>query len=178
MIVRDYNGTGAWSRDAILQRYADYARTLGLTELHDLRPREHVEGETCWIYPVMHEIIEAIKAGDPAATQIGIEFIEQDQHFPFGKILKSNTARALRRAALTATQTERIRRRIVAMLLDGQVPHEYHAYAKLLRKMGIGHWWPEIEDRVDRSNRYVMRYYHYFSKFAVSASDGRDGRGS
>lgn len=40
----------------------------------------------------MHEVIEAIGAGDLACIRIGIEFMEEDVKFPFGKILKSNTA--------------------------------------------------------------------------------------
>ena len=51
--------------------------------------------------------------------------------FRCGKILKSNVARALRRATLM--KEERIRRRIVSMMLAGNVPHEFREYKKLLR---------------------------------------------
>ena len=37
-----------------------------------------------------------------ACRRIGIEFIEEDRKFTFGKILKSNVARALQRSALTS----------------------------------------------------------------------------
>ena len=47
------------------------------------------------------------------------------------------------------------------MLLAGNVPHEFKEYAKLLRRIGVGGWWPVIEQQISRENRYVMRYYNY-----------------
>ena len=65
-------------------------------------PREHREGQSRWVYPVMDAVIEGIERGDKASIAIGIDFVEEDARFPFGKTLKSNTARALRQAPLTA----------------------------------------------------------------------------
>ena len=161
MRINDFNGEGKWSRDAILDRYACYCRELGIAE-RDLSPLEHTNGIDKWIYPVMDKVIEGIKEGDEACKRIGIEFIEEDTFFSFGKILKSNTARALRQTSLTEDIKERIRVRVVHMLLVGNVPHEYKEYAKLLRNVGLGDSKQEIEANVDRSNPYVMRYYRYF----------------
>ena len=109
----------------------------------------------------MDKVIVGIEQGDAACRRIGIEFIEEDRKFTFGKILKSNTARALRRNQLTPEEQNRIRRRLVDMLLQGNVPHEYKQYAKLLKRIGVGPYWDEIESRIDQSNQYVMRYYRY-----------------
>jgi len=109
----------------------------------------------------MENVIAGIEQGDLACQLIGIEFIEEDQKFPFGKILKSNTARALRRSVLTSTEKDRVRKRLVGMLLAGNVPHEYKEYAKLLKKIGVGDYWDEIERKIDHSNLYVMRWYVY-----------------
>ncbi|MGA3129342.1 MAG: hypothetical protein ABSD59_00970 [Terracidiphilus sp.] len=114
----------------------------------------------------MEEIINLIEAGDRAAIEIGIEFIQEDDFFVFGRILKSNTARALRRASLTPEQQARIRERLVGMMLSGQVPGEWHEYKKLLRHVGLGSLWPVLEDGVDRKNKYVMRYFNYLDRFA------------
>ena len=171
--VHDYNGTGKWSREEILLRYKEYARQERIKSPADLAPHESKEGATRWVYPVMDRIIEAIEAGDAAAIQIGIELIEEDQKFPFGRLIKSNTARALRRAALKPEQVERVRKRIIQMLLDGQVPHEYQEYAKLLRKVGVGDGWAGVEERVNRSNPYVMRYYRYFTRHILQG--GKNG---
>jgi hypothetical protein len=118
----------------------------------------------------MEQIIDLIESGDKAAIEIGIEFIEEDDYFAFGRILKSNTARALRGAGLTEEQQDRIRERLVGMMLAGQVPHEWHEYKRLLRQVGLGPLWPVLEKGVDRENRYVMRYYEYLDHFARSAN--------
>lgn len=173
MTLTDFNGSGNWAIEAVRRRCRDYAHAFEARSPANLTPTEHIEGKRRGVYPVLHQIIEAIEKDDPAAIPIGIEFVEQDQHFPFGKILKSNTVRALRRASLSSEQEERIRSRIVTMLLNGRVPHEYKEYAKLLRRVGLGEWWPVIEEHVARGNRYVMRYYHYFQRHVLS-SDASD----
>ena len=136
MNLIDYNGEGRWSREAILTRYARYAAELGIVR-RDLSPHEHKEGGRHWVYPVMQKVIEGINADDPACVRLGIEFIEEDGKFRFGKILKSNTARALRRASLSDEHCERIRRRMFGMLRAGHVPHEFREYAKLAKKIGF-----------------------------------------
>ncbi len=136
MNLIDYNGEGRWSREAILDRYARYAAELGIAH-RDLSPLEHNERGRHWVYPVMANVIKGIDADDPACVRLGIEFIEEDGKFPFGKILKSNTARALRRASLSDQQCEGIRRRVFSMLRAGHVPHEFREYAKLARKIGF-----------------------------------------
>ena len=166
MEVQDYNGDGDWSKDEIIRRYAVYCRELKIAKPFDLSPIVSTEGETTWIWPLMDKVIAGIEQGDAACRRLGIEFIEQDRKFAFGKILKSNTARALRRSDLTSDEKQRVSRRIVNMLIDGNVPHEYKQYARLLKKIGVKDYWPEIEDRIDRSNGYVMKYYEYLKGVA------------
>src|ERR1051326_8102116 len=112
MEVIDYNGDGRWTCAAILERYARFAAEARIAP-RDLSPTEHTEGTRRWVYPVMEKVIEGIEAGDRACIRLGIEFIEEDAKFPFGRILKSNTARALRRASLSDEQRQRIRRRVL-----------------------------------------------------------------
>lgn len=162
MEVYDYNGDGEWSKEEIIRRYAVYCRELKISRATDLSPIVSTEGEKTWIWPLMDKVITGIEQGDAACRRIGVEFIDQDRKFAFGEILKSNTARALRRSDLTIEEKERVSRRIVNMLIDGNVPHEYKQYAKLLKKIGMEGYWPEIEGRINRSNRYVMKYYRYF----------------
>ena len=158
--IINYNGEGEWSLSAVLERYRRYCNELSI-EQQDLYPVESIRGVKKWIYPVMDKVIKGIEQGDKACKLIGIEFIEQDQKFPFGRILKSNTARALRRAELSEEDKARIRRRIVHMLLVGMVPHEYKEYAKLLKGIGLGKHRTEIEALPDKANPYVMRYVRY-----------------
>jgi hypothetical protein len=152
MEVIDYNGTGHWSRDGILQRYEQCAARLKIANRLDLSPVEHSGEGKHWIYPVMDEVIEGIEHGDPACTLIGVEFIEEDTSFAFGMILKTNTARALRRTTLTAEQRDRVRRRVVDMLVRKYLPREFRQYVKLARKIGMGPYLLEIAERADLTN--------------------------
>ncbi|HEX5241636.1 MAG TPA: hypothetical protein VFW23_00130 [Tepidisphaeraceae bacterium] len=166
--VIDYNGVGRWSRDEILRRYAAYAREMEI-EPRDISPREHTEKGRHWIYPVMNRVIDGIAAGDPACIRLGIEFIEEDAKFTFGKRLKASTARALRRTSLSEEKKDRIRRRVFAMLQAGIIPHEYREYAKLIRK--IGFQLSEVPN-VDPANFYASRFRHYFQQ---AANEDRPG---
>ena len=159
MELIDYNGNGRWTRQSIFDRYARYANELKIPH-RDLSPREQEERGRHWVYPVMDKVIEGIEEDDAACIRIGIEFIEEDTKFPFGKILKSNTARALRRTRLTASQKQQIRCRVFKMLRSGIVPHEFQEYAKLVKKIGfevqdIGEV-PGTSERVTRFRSYLL----------------------
>jgi hypothetical protein len=162
MKVHDYNGTGKWAREAIVSRYLEYAARLGVEQPLLLKPVELVRGEEHWIYPVMDQVITGIHSGDAACVVIGVEFLEEDRNFPFGANLKSRTARALRQGEISPSLAERLRRRIVSMLVEGNVPREYREYARLLRKIGFDKWWPRLSEQVPKENPYALRYFNYF----------------
>ena len=166
MTVIDYNGTGFWSAEQILSRYDAYVRRFNIQSPRDLRPLVHSEGTKRWIYPVMYQVIEGIEAADLACAEIGIEFIEENQSFTFGQILKSNTARALRRTCPTEEQKDRIRKRIAAMLIAGYLPREFRQYAKLARKIGLGELLSQIKGQVPLDKPWVQRYFAYLEEHA------------
>ena len=99
-LIRNFNGEGRWTVAAVQARYSGYCREYGVESPSPPIPREHVEGKKRRVYPVMEAVIAGIERGDKASIALGLDFIEEDAHFPFGKTLKSNTARALRRASL------------------------------------------------------------------------------
>ena len=160
----DYNGTGKWSASQILDRYARYAALHGLDGNALQQAEAHAEGDKRWLFPLMLRVIPLAEKGDPAALELALEMIEEDDFFCLGMVTKSNCARALRRAELTPAQQDRVRRRIVAMLLAGWVPQEFREYKRLLRKVGLGELWPVVDAEVDRENPYVMRHYKYLSQ--------------
>jgi hypothetical protein len=170
MAVRNYNGSGSWSVEAVQARYDTYAHRLRPAERTDLAPREHQSGADRWIYPVMEHIIEGIEKGDPACAEIGVEFIEESASFPFGMSLKSRTARALRRAELTPEQKERIRRRAVEMLRTAYLPGEFREYAKLARAIGLGPWLHQLDRGMDLDNARVHHYHKYIKTHAADAN--------
>src|SRR5262249_11000119 len=116
-------------------------------------------------------VIDGIKAADPACIELGVEFIEFAGKQPFGRILHANTARSLRQTTLTTVQIQRLRRRIISMLLEAQVPHEYHEYARLARHIGLG---PERRKltSADCTNPYVRRWVRYFTEHASENAQG------
>jgi len=117
MTVIDYNGTGPLSAKEILRRYEEYARRFRVKQRRYLAPLCHEEKGTRWIYPVMDDVIEGIKDGDLACIALGVDSIGEDKCFPFGRILKSRTARALRQTGLPSQYHERVRNRIIQMLI-------------------------------------------------------------
>jgi hypothetical protein len=109
-------------------------------------------------------VIEGIVAGDLACAEIGVEFIEQDASFPFGLVLKSNTARALRRMKeLLPEQQERIRRRVAAMLIAEYLPREFRQYAKLARTIGMSDLLSAQAGVFNLHNPWVAHYIEYFT---------------
>jgi hypothetical protein len=172
MVLHDYNGSGRWSRESILARYNELARRLQIKDLSDLRPKETTSADNRWVYPVMQRVVEGIGRGDVACIELGVEFIEEGQPFPFGRTLKSNTARALRRAELTVAQRERIRKRVIEMLIAGHTPREYRQYAKLARKIGLGDWWARAQGKLDLAIPHVRHYYDYYRQHVVGREPG------
>jgi hypothetical protein len=117
--------------------------------------------ERGWITHLMEALIERMKQGELAAAEIGIELIEEDGGFAFGRILKSNTARALMRCDLTQAQRERIRLRVVWMLRRGFMPGEFRDYARLLRRIGLGPDGEESLREVDLTSPWSTWYVRY-----------------
>jgi hypothetical protein len=158
--VRDYNGSGPWSVSGVKTRYRQYCDLLHIANSRLPEAATHQEEDVVWIYPIMEDVIRGIEDGDAACIALGVDFVEQDSLFAFGKRLKSNTARALRWAHLTEEQKERLRERIVTMLISGIIPHEMREYAKLLRVIGLGEHRERLERDIPRDNPFAMRFYN------------------
>ena len=157
--IRDYNGEGRWSRESIERRFESYAKSLGTT-IEKLEPRTHQEGQVRWIYPLLDAVTHGIEKRDPACLELGIELIEDSDSMPFGMILKYNAARALRRSAdlLTEDQRNRIRDRVVEMLIAEYTPPEFKQYVKLLRAIGVGSVPSRVEAKANLENPWVRRH--------------------
>ncbi|HQU86444.1 MAG TPA: hypothetical protein PKY59_25160 [Pyrinomonadaceae bacterium] len=162
----DYNGSDFWSVDAVLERCESYSKHFKVSSPFDIQPFIRTDGEIRRIYPVMEKVIEGIEKDDSACIEIGIEFIEESRSFPFGKILKYNTARALCRVStpLSEPQKERIRKRVAEMLCTDYLPREFRQYAKLVRQIGLGNWESKIEREANFNNRWVKHYFKIIKK--------------
>jgi hypothetical protein len=157
MEVRDYNGQGKWISDEILKRYSVYCNDLNILESINLLPSIHTDHDVQWIYPVMYKVIQGIEKGDQACKLIGIEFIEEDQKSAFNRHIKVDTLRALRRANLDQKDKDRIRSRLIDLILSSRIPHQYREYAKLLKKVGFGDRLEEIQEKANKDNPTIMK---------------------
>jgi hypothetical protein len=151
-----------WRLDCVQARYRDLCRRYGL---------DHSEIVMCsyslqrrWTAGILRPLTDRIKKGDLAAAEIGIEMMEEDRGLAFGSIIKSNLPRALAKCPLTELQKERIRRRVVAMLLRKFMPKEFRQYAWLIRRIGLGSWQAHLESEADRSHPWVEWYLHYLTE--------------
>jgi hypothetical protein len=157
------DGTGRWTQDAVRQRYLQYCRFFRIPP-RPLPSGHDWPSERGLIVTLMDALIEGMKTGDLACAEIGIELMEEDGGLAFGRILKANAARALRRCALTEAQKERVRSRVVSMLCRGFMPHEFRDYARLLRRIGLGSHREILERTVDRSDPWARWYFDYLTR--------------
>jgi hypothetical protein len=168
------DGVGIWAHAEIGKRYHAYCRKFGCQprdiafepfRLASGTGREPVVRP--WIEPIIREMIIGIARNDRACIEIGIELIEEDAKFAFGKIMKVNVAKKLRHAKLSEPQKERIRNRVVNLLARGLVPHEMREYARLMKRVGIGQHTDALAAVMDRyaefgiEARYVQRVVSY-----------------
>lgn len=96
---------------------------------------EHAAIRLDW---AVSEVAQAIKGGDRSAVVLGYSLLMEDPHLPFGKSLKSNLARALKRHIELLTEEEQLGLASkTAVLLSLQFcPREVEDYCRLIRKMG------------------------------------------
>jgi hypothetical protein len=114
-----------------LQKY------LGV-ELSDYDSKPIIDHQGVRIGRVGHTIARAIRNGDGEAVKIGYSIIMKDPHLPFGKLIKSGIARAMKQRIDLLSATERlglINKTCELLNLDF-CPRETEDYCKLVRKLG------------------------------------------
>lgn len=149
----DLNGEGDWSLEAVLRRYAEYARSMNVGEPLEFVPRTAHQGESHWIYPVVEQVLDGAAAHDAACVQIAVDLVCSDVRFTFGKVFKDRAANILAEAELSQHQVDRLRTRAIAMLRSGFVPPEFKRYARLVRRIGLAESRDELERLVPTGPR-------------------------
>ena len=155
------DGQDIWTLDAIQRRYQRYCQKYHV-EHHALEPTDYMV-ERGWATCMLRILIERMKSGDLAAAEICLEMMEEDRSLAFGPIVKSNIPRAMAKCALTDRQKERIRERVLTMLLRGYLPKEFRQYAWLARRLGLGEWEKKLS-KVDLSNPWAKWYVDYLTQ--------------
>ncbi len=114
----------------------DMLKLLGL-RLRSYFPQNGYENPAVWLSQTFDKVRKAIVSGDTAAVSIACELIEKDPMLPFGKLIKSGLARALkkRNALLVASERSQILRATIKLLNQEYAPRELEDYCKLAKKL-------------------------------------------
>ena len=48
--LKDYNGEGRWSVEAVQMRYREYCTIFNVETPRAIKPKEHVNGDVRWVY--------------------------------------------------------------------------------------------------------------------------------
>ncbi|MCC2653821.1 MAG: hypothetical protein K0Q60_3987, partial [Microvirga sp.] len=78
------DGQGRWTQQAVQQRYHQYCHAFGVTPRKLTSIPDYIS-ERGWITHLMEALIEGMKQGDLASAEVGIELIEEDGGFAFGR---------------------------------------------------------------------------------------------
>ena len=154
------DGKDIWQFPQVQSRYRRYCAHFGIEHTELVFHPYYVERG--WTAGILDVLVDRMKSGDLAAAQIGIEMMEEDRGLAFGPIIKSNIPRALVKCDLTESHKERVRKRVVAMLLRPFLPKEFRQYAWLARRIGLGDWAQKLQN-ADKRVPWVHWYVEYLT---------------
>jgi hypothetical protein len=99
-----------------------------------------------WLSQTFTGLAEAIEVGDAVAVSLACDLIHADPMLPFGKLIKSDLARALRKRASKLLPGERalIVATTLKLLKQDFAPRELEDYCKLLRKFPAQEYQPML----------------------------------
>jgi hypothetical protein len=99
-------------------------------------PREIFIHHGLQVSAVCDELAKLVKRGHPEAVSFACKIIVMDPRLPFGKIIKSNFARALKRQVSLITDIEKsgIVKKAIDLLNMEFCPRELEDYCKLLKR--------------------------------------------
>jgi hypothetical protein len=97
-----------------------------------------MEHEGIRLDTAVSKVAQAIKQGDRSAVVLGYSLLMADPHLPFGKILKSNLARALKHHIELLTEHEKLglADKTARLLSLPFCPREVEDYCRLVKRMG------------------------------------------
>ena len=109
-------------------------------------PASTMEHPGIWLSQTFTGLAKAIDSGDAVAMSLACELIHADPMLPFGKLIKSDLARALRKRASKLLPAERalIVAATLKLLKQDFAPRELEDYCKLLRKFPAQEYQPML----------------------------------
>ena len=118
-------------------------------------PEKFYEHKSVWLSMVLTSLTKSIKSADPLAIEDACKIILLDPHMPFGKISKSNFARALKKYPqyISSEQKQDIINVTASILSLEFCPREAEDYCKLVRKFGEN----AVKEVISKSNPSCCR---------------------
>lgn len=112
-------------------------RMLG-TDLSAYGPNPHIDHPGVLISMTGHCIAGAVRNGDQKAARIAYSVLMKDPSLPFGKLIKSEFARALKKRAdlLNADERDDLVRKTSELLSMEFCPREVEDYCRLVKRFG------------------------------------------
>lgn len=111
---------------------------LGVT-LSRYYPKKEVKHPGIALSQLSNNLREFVAKGDGLAIEDACKIISHDPHLPFGKLIKSDLSRALKKSAdyISSQDREKIVKVTAALLSLEFCPRETEDYCKLVKKLGI-----------------------------------------
>lgn len=102
-------------------------------------PEKEVEHPGIALSQLADNLRESVTKADALAIEDACKIISHDPHLPFGKLIKSNLSRALKKSAeyISSQDREKIVKVTAALLSLKFCPRETEDYCKLVRKLGV-----------------------------------------
>lgn len=126
-------------------------------------PEKPIHHEALWVSSVFENLRDSVALGNEEAIEIACIFIEYDPTWlPFGKLIKSNLARALKKVVPKIVTMNRRKIIIVTLKLlqEKYTPRELEDYAKLVKKFPSSEYIDLVDAFVPLSKKacHVQRY--------------------
>jgi hypothetical protein len=118
-------------------------------------PKNDIDHPALWIDGLFREIQLSIRSSDKMAIELACEFILKDPFLPFGKLIKSNLARELKKnfGIIPKKERSKIISTALKLLAMDFAPRELEDYAKLVAKFPKEEWFDDLEKISFRNNK-------------------------
>lgn len=126
-------------------------------------------------YPGGDASLDALKRHEPAAIQLGIDFLEADpRHFRSG-YTKEEVWRRLRKAPLGTKETERLEE-VALQYLDRQISREFWSMARVMPMMASPKFWVRVREIAASEDEPKKTRAEYLAAYEQGAEAGGRNR--
>jgi hypothetical protein len=105
-------------------------------QIREYVPHDALDHPSVWVSQCFTALARAVAGGDARAISLACDLISQDPKLPFGKLIKSDLARALKKQChrLVVSERHQLLGATQKLLSLPYAPRELEDYGKLVRK--------------------------------------------